>query len=346
MTLLAEPRQPATLRLKTPAPQATTETTTLRTTNDWLQQWCAMTSLEDRITAINVLSKRRLSSYLAAEVWLHLLAKATGQLTPGQMELLLRQFVMLSPDHPKASVMFDLLMNAQPASAQSPELIFMITSCERYMPQARRVLEDLQSRGAEAIIVIGDPTLSAAVQEGPIVRLPVSDTYEALTSKVLEGLTFVRRTHGPISIVKIDDDMRLRDDLDPVALTHTARTYDYVGDAIGNHNCDRCWHFGKASTQTPIFTRRQQGWFAHGAMYLLGPRAVDVLVREWVFYPGEFAGHTYEDRAVGDVLRRSGIELQPLGIAAMGGIVDHAERFVAPFSTNGTTPGNGHGTTT
>lgn len=340
MTFLAEPLQrPARpeiapgLRSGLRLERAPAAPTGIEAQPDWVQEWCATPTIEGRLAAINSLAKRRLPSYYAAEVWLHLLGKAGDTVTPQQMESLLRQFIMLAPDHAKASVMFDLLMNLQkPGGTKAPDLVFLITSCERYLKQAHRVLGELKARGADAVIVTGDPSLPIAVEDGPVVKLPVADSYEALPTKVLEGLTYLRRKHGPqISVMKIDDDMQFNGNLDPVVLANTARTYDYAGEPIGDHCCDRCWHFGKTTLPTPIFTRRQQGWFARGAMYLLGPRAVEHLVREWVYYPGEFAGHVYEDRAIGDALRRAHIEVTPVSIERMGGIVDHAERFVAPI---------------
>ncbi|MEP7100012.1 MAG: hypothetical protein ABI781_05855, partial [Burkholderiales bacterium] len=311
MSSLAEPRQHEAQRVDSPESQPAPD--------NWLTRWCATSSLEQRLIEINAMSKKRLPTYAAAEVWLHLLGKVTGLVSAEQMELLLRQFILLAPEHGKTPMMYDLLMNGQAPDANTPELVFMITSCKKYMPQAQRVLRDLQARGADACIVIGDPTLSVAVQDGPLVTLPVADTYEALPSKVLEGLTYLRRRHGSISIMKIDDDMTLTDRLDPAALAHTARVYEYAGEVIGDHVCDRFWHCGKTSVPVPIYTKRQQGRLALGAMYLLGPRAVEHLVREWVMFPGEFAGHLYEDRAVGDALRKANIEVASIDIERMGG---------------------------
>lgn len=332
MSLLAEPRQQESrridsLRVRVPPEQIAANAED----NSWLLNWCKTTSFEERLVAINGLAKKRLASPMAAEVWLHLMSKATALVSPEELELMLRQFILLAPEHGKANVMFDMLMNSQPAGVAQPELVFMITSCERYMPQARRVLADLQARGAQACIVVGDPTLSVAKDEGTLVKLPISDTYEALLSKVLEGLTFLRRRHGRgVSVVKIDDDMHLNERLDLETLAHTARTMDYAGHPIGDHAPDRCWHLGKTSVPTPIFTRRHHGRFAYGPMYLLGPRAIEHLVREWVFYPDEFAGHVYEDRGVGDTLRKAGIEVKPVSFTDMGGIVHEVERYVSP----------------
>ena len=296
--------------------------------HDGLQRWCRTTSLEERLEVINTMAKKRLPSQLAAEIWLRMMKITATLATPAELELQMRQFIMLAPEHAKACSMYDLLMNCEDHGPARPELVFMITSCARYMPHAQRVLADLQARGAHACIVIGDPSRAVASQDGALVTLPVSDSYEALTFKVLEGLTYLRRRHGAIGIVKIDDDMRLNDRFDPAALALTARTMDYAGHPMEGHSPDRCWHLGKTSAPTPIFTRRHRGRFAYGPMYVLGPRAVEHLVREWVFFPGEFAGKIYEDHAVGDSLRSAGIEVKPLAIAEMGGIVNEAERYV------------------
>ena len=104
---------------------------------DWLQRWCEATSFEERLNGINTLSRKRLPSHMAAEVWLHLMNKTAGQVTPAQLELMLRQFIMLAPEHGKASVMYDLLMNGRSAGQDDASIVFMITSCARYLAQAR-----------------------------------------------------------------------------------------------------------------------------------------------------------------------------------------------------------------
>lgn len=326
MTPLAQAPQSPSARPVAPPVEAGA-----RTTRHWLQAWCETPSFEERLAALNELLGKRLSSYAAAEAWLHLLRKTDGQVTPQQMERLLRQFLTLAPEHPKAGPLFDLLMNGPSAGLSQPEIVFMITSCVRYLPQARRVQRDLRARGATATIVIGDPAQPVAVDGPDVATLPVADSYEALPHKVLEGLAFLRRRHGPgVSIVKVDDDMQFSDALDPAALAAAARARDYLGVPISHHGCDRCWHLGKTSVPTPVFSRRHHGPFAYGPMYALGPRAVEHLVREWVFYPGEFAGHVYEDRAIGDTLRRGGIDVSPMSLEEMGGVFEHVERYAEP----------------
>ncbi len=296
---------------------------------DWLRRWCATPGLLDRLRALNELVQRRLPSYEAAEAWLQLLARSDGLVTPAQMETLVRQFLLLAPDHAKSGALYDLLMNSPSAGLPQPDIVFMITSCERYLPQARRVLGELRARGAQAVIVVGDAALPVAQAEGDVVRLPVADSYEALLHKVLEGLTWLRRSHGPqVCIAKVDDDVRLDERFNPAALAQTARLNDYVGQPHGLAGCDRLWHMGKTMVATPPYGKRRQGHFAYGPMYLLGPRAIEHLVREWLFYPGEFAGCIAEDRAVGDTLRRAGMQPWPMRFEDMGCVCRNTERLV------------------
>ena len=63
---------------------------------------------------------------------------------------------------------------------------------------------------------------------------------------------------------------------------------------------------------SPIVAASAASWAA-GPLYYLGPQAVELLVREYLFYPGEFDGEVFgfEDKAIGDVLGAHG--LQPTG---------------------------------
>lgn len=299
------------------------------TSPQWIHDWCAMPSMIDRLTAINGLAQRRLNSQGAAEVWLHLLGRADGVADAAQTQSLVRQFLQLAPEHPKAGALFEALMNSPSAGRPQPEIVFMVTSCHRYLDRAEQVWRELQARGAHAVIVVGDPSLVVPVAEGPLVRLPAPDGYESLPSKVYEGLTFLRRQHGPqVCLVKMDDDLHFNARFDPAALARAARERDYVGHPIGPLDCDRCWHLGKTATPVPIYGKRSQAYFAKGAMYALGPRAIEHLVREWLFYPGEFEGYIYEDRATGAMLQRAGIIVAPAGLDEMGLDFQHEERYV------------------
>lgn len=330
MTLIQEAPARIGPAAAVPPRPATTSTGGAGMSVDWIRQWCATPSMVDRLMAINAIAQRRLNSQAAADVWLHLLGRTQGLATADETQALVRQFLQLAPEHPKAGALYDALMNSPSAGRPQPEIVFMITSCLRYLPRAEMVLRELLSRGASAVVVIGDPTLAVTTVDGLVVRLPVPDGYEALPQKVLEGLTHLRRLHGPqVCLVKLDDDLRFNHRFDPAALARAARERDYVGHPIGPLDCDRCWHLGKTLTPTPVYGRRSQAYFAKGAMYALGPRAIEHLVREWLHFPGEFAGYIYEDRATGAMLQRAGIVVAPAGLDEMGIDFEHEERYVA-----------------
>jgi SAM-dependent methyltransferase len=78
---------------------------------------------------------------------------------------------------------------------------------------------------------------------------------------------------------------------------------------VGAENFDRCWHVGKCEhLKDQPYGRRFRASWAGGRLYYLGPQAVETLVREYLFFPGELDGEIFEDKAVGDVLARYGIK--------------------------------------
>lgn len=315
--------------IATPAPAARSKWPTPgeRQVEELLQRWIDGPSIEDRLVALFGMVGRKLSSDEAVPVWHKLMTRCADRLSPGAAEQVKRQLIMLAPELKLADQCFQELLLSRRRAEPAPPIVFMITSCLRYLDKARKVHAELQALGAHARIVIGDPSVPAAVEDGDVTRLPVPDSYEALTLKVLEGLTWVRQTYGPVNVVKVDDDMQFSDAFDPLRLAEAAHTLQYAGQPWGGV-CDRAWHLGKTARPTPIYARRQRCMFAYGPMYLLGKRAVDHLVRIWMHYPGEVEGRFYEDRAVGELLAEAGIALQAYPIARMGGVIEQNERFI------------------
>lgn len=299
--------------------------------SELLERWLDGPTLEARLRVIFAMVGRKISSDDASVIWQKLLKHCNQSIDTDLSEQLIRQLIMLSPEYQIAANLYTSMMMARPRPPQVPRIVFMITSCFRYLDKARAVKADLEARGAHACIVVGEPSIRVSKEVDGIVRLPVPDSYEALTLKVLEGLTWARQTYGSISVAKVDDDMRFNGNFNPERLADAASSLQYAGQPWGGM-CDRAWHLGKTSTPMPIYGRRLRGIFAYGPMYLMGPKAVDHLVRNWVMYPGEVEGSFYEDRAIGELLAEGGMPLKAYPIAMMGGVVDQTERFV-PAST-------------
>ena len=292
-----------------------------------LEQWVKGPTVEDRLLTIFAMVGRKVSSDEAALVWQKLLKHCGADLAPEVFEQLTRQLIILAPEYKLAEQLYVALMTSRRRQESSPGIVFMITSCFRYLDKARQVKAALEGGGGHACIVVGNPSVPSSIAVDDVVMLPVPDCYEALTLKVLEGLTWVRQTYGAVSVAKVDDDMRFNDRFNPSDLANVANALQYAGQPWGGV-CDRAWHLGKTMTPTPIYNRRQRGMFAYGPMYLMGPKAVDHLVRTWVHFPGEVAGRIYEDRAIGELLAEGGIPLKSYPIAQMGGVVDQTERLI------------------
>jgi hypothetical protein len=127
-------------------------------------------------------------------------------------------------------------------------------------------------------------------------------------------LVAVRRKFGRVGVLKIDDDNRFIAPPQRDQIAELMAATQYAGLVIGGSNFDRCWHVGKRERLgDEPYRRRFRGSWAAGPLYYLGPEAVELLVREYLFYPGEFDGEVFgfEDKAIGDVLGAHG--LQPTG---------------------------------
>ncbi len=296
-----------------------------------IDRWIAGPTFEDRVLTIFSIVGRKLCSDEAALIWQQLLVRTIEHLPEDLGELLVRQLIALAPEQARSQQLFQALMTSRRQGCTKPALIFMITSCRRYLDKALALHAALSGRGAHAQIVIGDPGVRVASHNGPVSTLPVSDAYEALTYKVLEGLTHLCQRFGPVAIAKTDDDVELASDFDADRLAGMAAQHQYTGHPWGRV-CDRCWHLGKTTAPTPIYSRQMKSLFAYGPLYLLGSRAVEHLVRQWVMYPGDAQGRIYEDRAIGEMLADANIPLHPQSIAQLGGIVAETERFTSqPF---------------
>ena len=298
------------------------------------QVFLAPQTLEQRLAlAMNAL-QHRVFSHDAASAWLDWIGVHGREIDGESIELLMREVLLMSPLHPQAEAIYAALMRPSEPLPPGGRVVFMVTSCRKYFPQAQRVQADLRARGASACIVIGDPALRVARWDGDTCTLPVEDTYEALPLKVAAGVNALVQRFGAIAVVKIDDDCGLTAAFTPDRFLQLSRRHDYVGMlAINPHLC-RFWHFGKTSRPMGPYSRRHHGAWAGGACYLLGPRAAELVAREYALYPAEIGDEYYEDKAIGDFMRRQGVALHTIRHADWGITFDPAERFVAPVLTN------------
>ena len=66
------------------------------------------------------------------------------------------------------------------------------------------------------------------------------------------------------------------------------------------------------------------GSWPRGPLYYLSSGAVDLLVRNYVFYPGIIAGEMFEDKLVWDLLRSHGIFPAHVDLAPIFGLATNS----------------------
>jgi GT2 family glycosyltransferase/2-polyprenyl-3-methyl-5-hydroxy-6-metoxy-1,4-benzoquinol methylase len=286
-------------------------------------------SLVGRMAYLNASIGRRLSSSEAAAAWLESIKAVATLGDTAALGTLIGEFLRLAPYHAKADDLYALWRGQGAEPLPDGSVVFLIPSCARNLDKARELRARLAAHGAVARVAVGDAALAAPRwHDDGVVTVPVADTYEALPAKVLAAIDAIVRRHGRVAIFKLDDDCVLDAAFSPAAVATLAARVDYAGVPVGDATHDRCWHIGKTADATlGPYARRFHGAWARGGAYLLGARAVDTIHREWALFPGEFDGEHFEDKMVGDFLRRAGIALEPLRTEDLGIAVDMRDRL-------------------
>lgn len=287
-------------------------------------------TLEERIDLVYAAVGQRLYSHVLAEVWADWLNGHAADLDGAQKVRLVKEMLLLSPNHGEAEALCAAILKGREPLQPADTPVFMVISCEKYLDKALRLRQGLLSQGAVAWIVTGSTEVDAPIwhEHGCVVQAP--DTYEALSLKVLKGVEAIVERYGACPVIKIDDDCELTANFSVAHFREEAVRHDYVGMACRDPMHDRLWHHGKTSLPVGVYARRFHGPWASGPCYLLSARAAAMVARESVMFPGEFAVEHYEDKAMGDFMRRQGVQLHVLPSYAGWGIaVDFSERPLA-----------------
>jgi hypothetical protein len=245
-----------------------------------------------------------------------------------------RLALTLAPYDTDALALFEALLTQSQRAAARP--LALVISCEKYFSRALRMSEYLaQLDGIDHRIVVGQ---TAQVPEHPrLMRVAAADDYESLPHKVAAAFTAVYETFQPgTSVFKVDDDVDIRDaaEFSRAMAEIVASPGDYAGFVVGEPSHDRTWHWRKCSTQTlnqQAYGKRYLGNWANGPFYYLSARALRAFALAQIRFPAEIDGELYEDKFVGDTLRREGISVTPLDPARVGIAADN----IAPRRTAG-----------
>jgi hypothetical protein len=261
-----------------------------------------------RIGLVRDLRKTKMRSAELALVWSHLLDYLLAKsASPSTLVPLARQTIILNPSSQEVDRAYELLLPTRAPPCHI--VVHMIVSCESRVHRALELRNRLLNRNHPIVVIVGRLGAHPDMFEDGIMTVDASDAYEELPKKVLEALFAVRRRFGTVPVLKIDDDC------DVVGVPHQSEImalvaqHQFAGELTGDEFFDRCWHFGKCSS--PAFNEPYEkaflGPWPRGTLYFLSSRAVDLLVRNYIFYPGVTKGEMFEDKMVSDLLRGHGI---------------------------------------
>jgi pimeloyl-ACP methyl ester carboxylesterase len=262
-------------------------------------------SIDERVEMAVRAAGVRLYSHMLAMVWADCLLAWSDRLSAEDKRFLVREMLLLSPNHEHADRLFASLASGTEAPPPNGAPIALVISCRRreYLERAVALRESLVARGTTAWIVIANPDATRAIWIDDGLVVPASDGYEGLPMKVARAIEATIERYGPCPILKIDDDSTLEREFDPHTLSRIAALHEYSGVPCRDPLHDRLWHHGKTTSPMGVYGRRFHAPWASGMCYLLGARAATLIAREAVCFPGEFSCEYYEDKAVGDFLK-------------------------------------------
>jgi hypothetical protein len=274
-----------------------------------------------RITFVRERHKTAMRSAELARVWSCLLFYLVSRnAPPSTLVPLARQTILLNPSSPDVDRANELLFPACEASQDT--VAHMIISCEPRIHKALELRDRLLDRKHPIVVIVGREGAHPDAFEDGVMAVDAPDTYEGLPKKVMEALFAVRRRFGALPVLKIDDDCTVEGTPDHAGIMAFLLEHQFAGELVGDELFDRCWHFGKCSN--PIFNEPYEksflGPWPRGTLYYLGHRAIDILVRNYLRYPGIVGGEMFEDKLVSDLLRSYGISPAHVDLAPIFGL--------------------------
>jgi hypothetical protein len=201
----------------------------------------------------------------------------------------------------------------------------MLISCEKHADRWESYERMLAGTPFPFVILVGNNSKGhnfvvepAAVLNGYVLNMDVSDRYEGLFLKVLSGVCFIQKHWPGHAVLKLDDDMMLKNTTRFVELLEKMQeTENYTGNTIIHHSFERHisldWHIGR-SYDPSINRTRHRRRCNYQCSYIMGPSyflsAISVAhVQRYVVesLASDVESQWYEDQAIGEILRFHGI---------------------------------------
>ena len=192
------------------------------------------------------------------------------------------------------------------------KLLICILCCSRDLHRVD-TMKNLSKgfKTADFLVLMGSDRQLGPVldQKNHILYINCEDKYELLPKKMSLAYDYIYNNMDYDYVMKIDTDTWVNfNNLKTVVTEMHRKKYDYVGGVAGG-GVDRRWHFGKCTdpllNQTEYSRPYNGDWCGGGFGYILSRRALKIITkkqnREYL------ESDLYEDKAIGDILRKNGI---------------------------------------
>ena len=185
----------------------------------------------------------------------------------------------------------------------------LLLTCEKYADRFENIKKKLLNNlNYQYFSIHANENIDSTYLSGNVLTVKCDECYENLPKKMLLAYDFLYKNSEFDYFIKIDDDTLINQHILEKFIENKFYTLDYLGGIAGGH-VDKKWHFGKcknAELNTKEYWNGYNGdWCGGGFGYILSRSAISLLLKEnnYEYIYNEI----YEDKAIGDVLRKENI---------------------------------------
>lgn len=189
-------------------------------------------------------------------------------------------------------------------------LVIGIVTCKKNTDKIEHLrktwISELKKMGIQYYFIIGDPTAATTYVDGDYLYVNCPDNYESLPKKLILFYEYIVSHTSFDYVFKVDDDCYVNvENLYSTSFWE----YDYFGRIVATSQDDliRTWHYGKCQNkelnETPYPGEYIGSWCGGGFGYFLSRKSLEALQLSKDAVMNEL----YEDKAIGDALRKRGI---------------------------------------
>jgi mannosyltransferase OCH1-like enzyme len=273
--------------------------------------------LTARVAVVQRAAPQRLGGHHLAEVWADVLSAQAATCGASRVEQLLREMLVLSPEHDRAEALYEALMQPRQPLADPAEPVFLVMGAAHAPERALALQASLTQHGALAWTAWGGAPVGGPDwhEHGVSVAVPEAAGHES--AKLAQAVAAVLQRHGLCHVVVLSDTSTLSAQFDPQAFGRLASQHAYVGVAESDAFLSPA---GGGVASGSLHGRRGPAAWAQGACFLLNAGACDEVAREAVMYPGQWLADPLPERAMASFMQSLGVDLQALSSHALWGV--------------------------